>query len=50
MAQNICNILLKQEEAKEKELDLGKIPIGDLFRSTSFTPEEYELFSKQLTN
>lgn len=45
MAQNICSILLKQEEAKEKELDLGKIPIGDLFRSTAFTSEDYELFS-----
>lgn len=50
MAQNICNILLKQEEAKDKKLDLGIIPIGDLFRSTSFTPEDYELFSKNMIN
>ena len=48
MAQNICNILLKQEELKETGVNLGALPVGDLFRTTSLTPEEYELFSNDI--
>jgi hypothetical protein len=48
MAQNVCRILLKQEELKTKPMSLSQLPVGDLFRTTSLTPEDYELFSKTL--
>eukprot|EP00347_Sterkiella_histriomuscorum_P011343 403372816 len=53
MATNICNILLQSKEAEQKPdamktfKDLNGIPLGDLFRTTSFTQEEYELFGSK---
>ncbi|CDW85883.1 nucleoside diphosphate-linked moiety x motif 6 [Stylonychia lemnae] len=53
MATNVCNILLKSKEAEEKKegqsglVNLKQVPLGDLFKTTAFTPEEYELFGTQ---
>lgn len=48
MASNVCKILLKSKEIEEKKqagmVSLNQVPVGDLFKATSFTPEEYELF------
>lgn len=48
MAQNVCRILLKQEDLKSEAVSLASLPVGDLFRTTSLTPEDYELFSNPL--
>jgi hypothetical protein len=49
MAENTCRILLKQEELKEQNVKLTDLPVGDLFRTTSLTPEDYELFGMKNT-
>lgn len=48
MAENVCRILLKQEKLKEMQgqINLRELPVGDLFRTTSLTTEDYELFGK----
>ena len=45
MAQNVCNILLMQEQLKTSKFNMTELPLGDLFRTSSLTPEDYELFS-----
>lgn len=51
MASNICKILVaardfeKSHETKNTGMiNLNSVPIGDLFKTTAFSPEEYELF------
>jgi len=47
MAKSVCDVLLKVKEgqaAPAKEVDLGSMGVGDLFRTGGFTKEEYELF------
>lgn len=46
MAKNVCRILLCEQELKENKADISNLPLGDLFRTTSLTPEDYQLFSK----
>lgn len=46
MAKNVCRILLCEQELKENKADISTLPLGDLFRTTSLTPEDYQLFSK----
>lgn len=53
MASNICKILVAArdfEKSNETQntgmINLNSVPIGDLFKTTAFSPEEYELFGK----
>merc|ERR1711990_124334 len=41
MAQNMCTILSAVKEAEP--IDLKQMPVGDLFKMTSLTGEEYQL-------
>jgi hypothetical protein len=43
MAKNVCRLLLNASEVEKSGLNLGNMPLGDLFRTTSLTSEEYEL-------
>ena len=47
MARNVCRLLTQLEEVQSKKIDLAQMPIGDLFRDTSFTYEDYELLGSQ---
>lgn len=37
MARNVCNILLNVDKVEKGEINLGQMPVGDLFRNGSFT-------------
>ena len=43
MATNVCKILGNLDKINKKEIDLGQLPLGDLFRDATFTPESYEM-------
>ena len=47
MARNVCRLLTHLEDVKNKKIDLSKMPIGDLFKDTSFTFEDYELLGNK---
>ena len=49
MARNVCRILLKIREVQDTQVDLGAMPLGDLFKTSSFTEEEYELLGQKNT-
>jgi len=44
MAKNVCRILTNVEYVKQGKIDLKELPVGDLFRDTAFTCEDYEMF------
>jgi hypothetical protein len=48
MARNVCRLLLNASEVEKSGLNLGNMPLGDLFRTTSLTSEEYELLGNKL--
>lgn len=43
-------MLTYSEDYTNKQINLGEMPLGDLFRFVSMTPEHYELFSKNYLN
>ena len=47
MARNVCRLLTHLDDVQSNKIDLSKMPVGDLFRDTSFTYEDYELMGSQ---
>ena len=45
MAKSICQVLHGEAQVKSGEIDLKKMPSGDLFRDSSFTVQDYKLFN-----
>ena len=43
MASNVCKILGNLDKINSKEIDLANLPLGDLFRDSTFTAEQYEM-------
>jgi hypothetical protein len=41
MARNVCRLMLNLNEVEKNGINLGNMPIGDLFKTTSLTSEEY---------
>ena len=44
MAKNLCQVLHNQAKINSGQIDLKQMPIGDLFRDSSFSYHDYELF------
>jgi len=42
MAKKICRVLSDVESANSGNIDVTKMPVGDLFKTSTFTCEEYE--------
>lgn len=47
MARNVCRLLTHIEAIKSNKLNLNDMPVGDLFRDSTFTFEDYEFLGAQ---
>jgi hypothetical protein len=45
MAKRVCDLLVNMESVEQNTINLGSMPVGDLFKVGSLTTETYELFS-----
>jgi len=44
MARNVCRILTSMDAIKTGAIDLKQMPVEDVFKDSSFTHEEYDMF------